>query len=221
MRSIILLFCAALIATWAFDAHAQQTAAAQETNEQRVPLTEQATAFDVRGAIALGAKLRTTALNGATDAPVTNVRIVVENRSAYFYTYVNGWATFYDAAGVRCGEGLFKLDALAVGESAETDTPGLRITCAPTTWRIVATTLLTRTTDTAKPNEPAPTEPSNPAATPREESSQPASVNTTQGTPSFINLNIDGRDYSVAPGGTLDLPVKRNRVRIIVGQRPQ
>lgn len=209
-----------LVLCCAAKAQAQASASTQGENEQRVPLAEQATAFDARGTLALGARLRTTALTGAPDAPVTNVRIVIENRSAYFYNYVNGWVTFYDAAGVRCGEGLFKLDALAVGEMAETDAPGLRIVCAPAAWRIVATTLLTRTTDTAKPNEPAPAEPSGSAATPREEAPQTASENVQTGAQSFINLNIDGRDYSVAPGGTLDLPVRRNRVKIIVGQRP-
>ncbi|MGA9995076.1 MAG: hypothetical protein WBP93_06670 [Pyrinomonadaceae bacterium] len=221
MRIKSILFFLTLVLCSVYAVNAQQTTSTQETNEQRVPLAEQATALDAKGALALGARLRTTALNGAPDAPVTNVRFVVENRSQYFYNYVNGWATFYDAAGVRCGEGLFKLDALAVGESAETDTPGLRITCAPAAWRIVATTLLTRTTDTAKPNEPAPVEPSGSAATPREEASQTAADNAQPGAQSFINLNIDGRDYSVAPGGTLDLPVRRNRVKIIVGQKPQ
>jgi len=52
--------------------------------------------------------------------------------------------TFYDASGVRCGEGLFKADALAVGEAFETDTPGIRIRCSPATWRILATNLLPR-----------------------------------------------------------------------------
>jgi hypothetical protein len=52
--------------------------------------------------------------------------------------------TFYDSAGVRCGEGLFKADALAAGEAFETDTPGIRIRCAPATWRIVANSLLPR-----------------------------------------------------------------------------
>ncbi|MEP6637558.1 MAG: hypothetical protein ABJB97_12600, partial [Acidobacteriota bacterium] len=52
--------------------------------------------------------------------------------------------TFYDGGGVRCGEGLFKADALAVNESAELDTPGIRIRCTAATWRIVATNLLPR-----------------------------------------------------------------------------
>jgi len=101
--------------------------AQQETtraSEQRVPLTQTAIALDARGTAALEGTLRTTALNGAPDAPVMNVRLVVKNVSMYFLTYVSGLATFYDGGGVRCGEGLFKIDALAQNESAETDTPG-------------------------------------------------------------------------------------------------
>jgi hypothetical protein len=121
--------------------------AQQETkvaDEQRVPLAQAAIAHDAKGNAALEATLRTTALNGAPDAPVTNVRIVIKNVSSSSYTYVSGLATFYDGAGVRCGEGQFKADALARNEAAETDAPGLRVTCAPATWRIVATSLITQ-----------------------------------------------------------------------------
>lgn len=134
--------------------------AQQETtraSEQRVPLTQTAIALDARGTAALEGTLRTTALNGAPDAPVMNVRLVVKNVSMYFLTYVSGLATFYDGGGVRCGEGLFKIDALAQNESAETDTPGLRITCTPATWRIVATNLLPRSPEqTTLPQAPLP-----------------------------------------------------------------
>ena len=51
--------------------------------------------------------------------------------------------TFYDSAGVRCGEGVFKAEAW-LGESFETDTPGIRIRCTPATWRLVATNLIPR-----------------------------------------------------------------------------
>src|SRR6185295_18620272 len=37
---------------------------------------------------------------------------------------------------------VFKADALSTDESFETDTPGIRIRCAPSTWRIVATSLV-------------------------------------------------------------------------------
>jgi hypothetical protein len=119
-------------------------------NEKRVSLTEIAVALDASGAPALEATLRTTALNGAPDVPVTNIRMVVRNRSAQPYAVVSGVVTFYDSAGVRCGEAVFKTDALAVDESFETDTPGLRIRCEATTWRIVANNLLPRT----PPNPP-------------------------------------------------------------------
>lgn len=112
--------------------------------EKRVPLNETAVALDGTGAAALEATLRTTPLSGAPDAPVTNVRLIVKNASSIPYAFVSGLVTFYDAAGIRCGEGIFKADALAVNESFETDTPGLRIRCEVASWRVVATHLLPR-----------------------------------------------------------------------------
>jgi hypothetical protein len=140
--------------------------AAQQPVEQRSALTDAAAASDAKGAPAIEGKLLTTVLNGSDDSPVTNVRLVIKNTSPNFYTYVSGWATFYDAGAVRCGEGLFKVDALAPGESSEVDTPGLRLRCTPASWRIVATNLLTRSADTAQqvmsaappPPEPVPVE---------------------------------------------------------------
>jgi hypothetical protein len=126
------------------------TVAAQQPAEQRAALNEPAVGFDAKGAPAIEGRLLTTVLNGSDDSPVTNVRLVAKNTSSNFYTYVTGWATFYDSGAVRCGEGLFKIDALAPGESSETDTPGLRLRCSPASWRIVATNLLTRTADAAK-----------------------------------------------------------------------
>lgn len=128
--------------TSSFCVAAQEPAAGSV--ERRVALTETAVALDSSGAPALEATLKTTALNGAEDSPVTNTRLVVKNSSSVSYTFVSGLVTFYDGAGVRCGEGLFKADALAVGEAFETDTPGIRIRCAPSTWRIVANGLLPR-----------------------------------------------------------------------------
>ena len=112
--------------------------------ERRVPLAESAMAHDATGAPALEATLRTTALRGAPDTPVMNIRMVVRNRSAVPYGFVSGSVTFYDAGGIRCGEGVFKADVLAVDESFETDSPGLRIRCEAVSWRIVATHLLPR-----------------------------------------------------------------------------
>ena len=68
-------------------------------------------AYDVEGNEALGGRLRTQTLAGTPEAPVRNTRLVVENRSPVFYNYVAGWATFYGEDGVRCGEGLWKLEA--------------------------------------------------------------------------------------------------------------
>jgi hypothetical protein len=112
--------------------------------EQRMPLTEAAVTFDADGAPALEATLRTTALQGAPDAPITNIRMIVKNRSRIAYAFISGAITFYDAAGIRCGEGVFKADVLAADESFEVDSPGLRIRCEAVSWRIVATNLLPR-----------------------------------------------------------------------------
>jgi hypothetical protein len=117
---------------------------ATSSTERRVPLNETAVALDGNGAPALEATLRTTSLNGAEDSPVTNIRLVVKNSSGISFAFISGLVTFYDGAGVRCGEGLFKADALSAGEAFETDTPGIRIRCAPATWRIVANSLLPR-----------------------------------------------------------------------------
>lgn len=119
---------------------AQEPAAA--SSEKRVALNEKAVALDANGAPALEATLKTTALNGSEDSPVTNINLVVRNSSSQTYLYVSGLVTFYDGSGVRCGEGVFKADALSVDEAFETDTPGVRVRCAPSTWRIVATSLV-------------------------------------------------------------------------------
>src|SRR5881394_542046 len=134
-------------------------ALAQQPSEQRAALTDAAIAFDTKSAPALEARLLTQVLNGSDDSPVTNVKIAIKNITPNFYSYVSGWATFYDANATRCGEGVFKLDALAPQESAEVDTPGLRVRCAPTQWRVVATNLMTRTVDIAKPDLVAPNPP--------------------------------------------------------------
>ena len=137
----LIVLCSALIA------NAQQPTTGPATGnllEQRMPLTEAAVAFDADGAPALEATLRTTALNGAPDAPITNIRMIVRNRSRIAYAFVSGSVTFYDAAGIRCGEGVFKADVLAADESFEADSPGLRIRCEAVSWQIVATSLLPR-----------------------------------------------------------------------------
>lgn len=179
--------------------------AAQQPAEQRVALSEAAAGFDSKGAPAIEGKLLTTVLNGSDDSPVTNVRVVVKNTSSNSYTYVSGWATFYDAGAVRCGEGLFKVDALAPGEAAETDTPGLRLKCTPTSWRIVANNLITRTADKAQ--EPV-------AAPPPVEAIQekPAPVN-------FI-ISIDGAKYPIQVGNPMVLKLGNRNRKIVLRPAP-
>ena len=119
-------------------------AAQEPAAERRVALSEKAVALDATGAAVLEATLKTTALNGSEDSPVTNISLVVRNSSGVAYVFVSGLVTFYDGSGVRCGEGVFKSEALSVDEAFETDTPGIRIRCAPSTWRIVANNLIPR-----------------------------------------------------------------------------
>jgi hypothetical protein len=126
------------------------------SNEKRVPLSEAAVALDATDAAALEATLTTRTLNGAQDTPVTNIRMVVRNASQVAFAFVSGIVTFYDGAGLRCGEGIFKADALAVNESFDTDSPGIRIRCNPVSWRIVATNLLPRVVPNAQPTPPVP-----------------------------------------------------------------
>jgi hypothetical protein len=123
------------------------TVVAQETstpNEKPVSLTESAIALDTNGSGVLEARLLTTPLNGAPDTPVINTRLVIRNISTTSFTLVSGVVTFYDNAGIRCGEGVFKADVLAPNESFESDTPGVRIRCSASSWRIVATNLIPR-----------------------------------------------------------------------------
>lgn len=179
--------------------------AAQQPAEQRAALSEVAAGFDAKGAPAIEGKLLSTVLNGSDDSPVTNVRVVVKNTSSNFYTYVTGWATFYDSGAVRCGEGLFKVDALAPGESSETDTPGLRLKCTPASWRIVATNLITRTADKAQEVVAAP-----PPVEPAPE--RPAPVN-------FI-ISVDGARYPIQVGNPIVLKLGNRNRKIVLRPVP-
>ncbi|HKP45766.1 MAG TPA: hypothetical protein VJT50_04140 [Pyrinomonadaceae bacterium] len=168
----------------------------ESTAERRVSLSEAATAMDAAGASALEATLRTTSLNGAADSPVTNIRMVVKNSSTTPYAFVSGLVTFYDAGGVRCGEGIFKADALAVGEAFETDTPGIRIRCSPATWRIVATNLLPRVAPLVQPATPA--------------------VMTTTN----LVISIDGEDHPLQMDRPLVLTLGNTQRTIVVHPAP-
>lgn len=208
MRIKIMVMCVALSTCVALNVRAQQTAAtAQDAgNERRVSLEEQPVALDALGRAAIAGQLLTKALSGSPDAPVKNARFIVENRSQFFYTYITGSVTFYDERGVRCGEGMFTLNALAPGEQAETDAPGLRLSCAPKTWRIVANNLLTRTSEKTLPVEEA--------AQPVQQPVQPAPVNTP--TPLPLEITVDDQVYSAPLGSTLEIPVKKRRIKITV-----
>ena len=220
--SLLIAALAAHVSARAAQATPQQTAASTSDvrpSEPHVPLAQAAIAYDVAGNEALGGRLRTQALAGTPEAPVRNTRLVVENRSPVFYNYVAGWATFYGEDGVRCGEGLWKLEAFAPREQVEVDTPGLRLTCTPATWRIVATTLLTRTGDVAKPREqttPPPAETGAPSSsTP---TAEPAA--TTHSAVPPLEINVNGKTIPLQLGNPLEIVVGKERVRIVVQQAP-
>lgn len=166
-----------------------------DTGDKRVPLSEAAIATDGTGTAALQATLRTTVLNGSPEAPVTNVRVVVKNTSSIPYAFVSGIVTFYDAAGIRCGEGIFKADALAVNEAFETDTPGLRIRCEALSWRIVAMNLL----------------PSIPPNT---------MIATLTRTPQNLVIEIDGVSHPIQLDKPLVLTLGERRRTIVVRTAP-
>jgi hypothetical protein len=181
----IVMLCSVLFTS------AQEIAPDNTLNEKRVPLAEAAVALDASGAPALEASLKTTALNGSPDTPVTNIRMVVRNKSTLAYAFVSGSVTFYDAAGVRCGEGVFKADALAIDESFETDSPGVRIRCEVTSWRIVATNLLPR----LPPNAP---------------------IITLTRVPQNLIISIDGETHPIQLDRPLTLTLGERRRTIIV-----
>lgn len=187
LAAFLVVLCSAVIA------NAQ--GATTDTGEKRVPLSEAAVAMDGTGANALEATLKTTALNGSPEAPVTNVRLVVKNTSSIPYAFVAGFVTFYDAAGVRCGEGMFKADALAASESFETDTPGLRIRCEAASWRVVATHLLPR----IPPN---------------------TQIATLTSTPQNLVIVIDGEAHPIQLDKPLVLTLGERRRTVVVRAAP-
>lgn len=182
-----------LLLVSAFYVSAQQVTG--DLIEKRVPLTEPAVTFDAEGKPALEATLRTTALNGAPDTPVTNIRMIVRNRSGFAYAFVSGSVSFYDSAGIRCGEGVFKADVLAADESFETDTPGLRIRCNAVSWRMVATHLLPR----MAPNQP---------------------ITVLSRTPSNLVISIDGEEHPIQLDKPMVLSLGEKRRTIVVKPAP-
>jgi hypothetical protein len=151
---------------------------------------------------------------------VRNTRIVIENRSPVFYNYAAGWVTFYGEDGVRCGEGLWKLEAFAPREQVEVDTPGLRLTCTPTAWRLVATTLLTRTGDVAKPREQTAPPPAEPGTTPPADAAEPGAATTPASATPPLEINVNGKTIPIQLGNPLEILVGKERVRIVVQQAP-
>jgi hypothetical protein len=207
MKKGLMLFSSCFVtACWIANA---QTPIAALTGP-RVSLTEQAVAQDASGRPALSARLRTTDLHATPDSPITDVRLVVTNSSPSVYTYVAGWATFYDADGVRCGEGLFKVNALTPGEAAETDTPGIRLVCSPSTWRILATNLLTTSGETANP--PVPSTAS--AAAPMPAPPPPAPANIVQA----LVLSIDGEVHPIQIGNPIVIRTGRKSITLVLKQ---
>jgi hypothetical protein len=194
MKIIAACLCV-LFSALLMNAQEQQQPVAGTLNEQRVPVTQAAVALDASGTPALEATLRSTALNGAPETPVTNIRMIVKNRSTMAYAFVSGSVTFYDAAGVRCGDGVFKADSLAVDESFETDSPGLRIRCEATAWRIVANNLVPR----MPPNTPIP--------------------GLTRA-PSNLVISIDGEEHPIQLDKPLTLTLGEKRRTIIVRSAP-
>ena len=196
MRTGIFAGCATACLLTMITARAQQP-----ITEPPTPLTQPAIAFDSMGQRALEATLRTAVLNGAPDTPVTDARIVLRNVSQQFYNYVSGHATFYDASGVRCGDGLFKTEAFAPNEAVEVDTPGVHITCAVASWRVVATDLL-------------------PRALPPGSGATGMSNGTSNGPPVNLVISIDGEEHPIQLGKPLVLNVGDRQRAIVVRGAP-
>jgi hypothetical protein len=197
VKTIVLLITLVLFCT--------ATAAAQSTAEQRSPLNQPAVALDAKSAPALEATLLTQALNGSDDSPVMNIKVSIKNVTPNFYNYVSGWITFYDANAARCGDGQFKVDALAPQESAEIDTPGLRLRCSPASWRIVANNLLTRTADIAKPVEAQ---------------AQPVEPTVEKIAPTNYVISVDGREYPIQVNNPMVLRLGNRNRRIVLKPVP-
>jgi len=96
---------------------------------------------------------------------------------------------------VRCGEGVFKTEALAANESLETDSPGIRISCSPTSWRIVATSLVPRVPPTI------------------------TNVLETRPLPNLV-INIDGDSHPIQLDRPMTLKVGDKQRTIVIKESP-
>lgn len=187
----------------------QATPAATSTDDGRVGLTETALARGTNGETLLAATLRATPAAGSREAPVADVRFVVENRGASAISYLSGRVTFYDAAGVRCGEGLFTANSLMPGERAEVDAPGLRLTCAPVAWRIAPVAFVANGIAVGNASVNAASGVTSPAAS------------SNAATESDLSIEINNMTLPVQLGNPIEVVVGGERVRIVVrGQRP-
>ena len=211
--------CGVLAASAQQVSPSQTPAAERNAVGQRAALTEQAVAFDAQGRVVLQGRLLTTELRATLDAPLSNARLTIENPTASAYSYLSGWATFYDTQGVRCGEGLWALNALAPSETAEVDVPGLRLTCTPAAWRIAVLNLVGGVTIAAA----LPANATDNSLPPVRSDSSSLPMTTTGDlpvAPTRLELNINGERFSVQLGQTLELEIGKERVRITVNAAP-
>ena len=185
-----------------------QTPTNTARNEAIVALSSQAIVHDAAGRPALSGRLRTTELHGTPDSPITNIRLVVSNTAPFLYTYFTGWATFYDTEGIRCGAGLFKVNALEPGESAEVDTPGLRLVCSPSTWRIQAISLVTAAKDATASAAPEPI--TDATVVPSRSGAQSQSP-----IPPLV-LSIDGEDHPIQIGNPITIKPQNKPITLIL-----
>lgn len=193
------LWCVAAITaqTPAASGGAQTATTAARADDGRAPLTETALARGAAGDVVFAGTLRSQVTAGSPEAPVSNVRFVIENRGTIPYSYLAGRVTFYDAGGVRSGEGLFTINSLAAGEAAETDAPGLRLTSAPAAWRVTPVALVT-----ANGNVTPAIDPANRAA--------PAADDPR------LTIDINGTRLPVQLGNPVEVEVGGERVRVVV-----
>lgn len=152
---------------------------ANGNTDGRVGLTDAATDTDESGVVSVTASLRgVVPASGTTQNPIRNVRFALKNNGARFVPYAAGRISFYGADGVRCGDGLFSVNAFAAGETIEADAPDLRLTCAPAQWRIrlMQVVLNTSTAYSATPQRTRPQE--LPAPTDSSTAALPTATNT-------------------------------------------
>ena len=200
------LWCAATVtaqtsAPATSDAAQTGTNAVVRVDDGRVPLTETALARGAAGDVVFAGTLRSQVPAGSPEAPVSNVWFVIENRGTIPYSYLAGRVTFYDAGGVRCGEGLFTINSLVAGESAESDAPGLRLTAAPVAWRVTPVALVTAGS----------------VVTPAVSTTNVTTVATPAATNDLrLTIDINGTRLPVQLGSPVEVEIGGERVRVIV-----